>query len=563
MFWRNISFRKKTILYTSMILYIFILLFSFLIYNQAVHSMGEISEQGIEQRLLSLDEELKSKLSTYSAVTSTLLLDANFQKKLLECPFTFYDAIQYDSELEEYLNTLCSSVSTPSKWELYFTYERPASSHSNIYAVKEADNTVWYEKLTSQPRNTIIWLIEPPEDDIPGHFVCAVGIKSRSSGSIPAYFKMRIPFDSITASIQAAAENVNSIFQLCTQEGTVLWSSEESGYTLDPADLDEDRIVSTIDGGKYGYTVLCIRNTTSPLSSYMHFSKYFLFTLGLIIILSLCILLLSAKLIDGRIVALTTDIKEMDENDLNYCADTSSLDEVGELSRAFAGLIERIKTLNARERQLEAERFELEIQALQAQINPHFLFNTLSIINLLAQEIEADYISKAVNALANFYYISLNDTQRMVSIRDEFAMLEHYLTICSIRYRDNLKIQMDIDPQTLDYYIPKLIIQPFCENAVFHGFTARTPKVPEITITVKLEEEYLLILVSDNGEGMSEEELKRAQETGFAITNVHRRIQMIYGDPYGVTITSLPGEGTKVFIKLGLFSQSFSGDKNS
>lgn len=567
-FWSNISFRKKTILYTSMILYIFILLFGLLLYSSAVSNMSKISDQSDLRRLQSLDEEIKIKLANYSAITSTLLLDRNLQEKLEECPASFSAAHEYDGELMDYLDALCASSPIPADWELYFTYGRPASTYSNLLSIDEAEGSGWYKLLTAQSRNTITWCLEPEASGTSGHFICTVGIKNRTTRAIPAYFKMSISFTPIISSVSEANEDVGGVFLLCAQDGTFLWCSENdgpdySGYilpcgetaALSPVTISGnlgDRMVTALEGGKYGYTLFCIQDITSPATSYMEFSRYFLFILSLIIVLSLCILIVSSRLVDGRIVTLTADIKAMDENDLNYQADLSSQDEVGELSRAFSGLVERIRILIAQERRFEEERFELEVQALQAQINPHFLFNTLSIINLLAREIEADNISQALEALANFYHFSLNDDKKMTTVRDELAMLDNYLTICSIRYRNRLNVKKDIDPKALDYLIPKLIIQPFCENAVFHGFSPYSGKMPELAILVRLEADHLLITISDNGEGMSEDEVKRATENGFAISNVSRRIQMLYGGQYGVSISSLPSKGTKVLIKLGL-----------
>ena len=140
----------------------------------------------------------------------------------------------------------------------------------------------------------------------------------------------------------------------------------------------------------------------------------------------------------------------------------------------------------------------------------------------------------------------------MTTVSDELAILDNYLTICTIRYRNRLNVKKDIDPRALDCLIPKLIIQPFCENAVFHGFSPYSGKMPELVIMIRLETDHLLITISDNGEGMTESEVKRATENGFAVFNVSRRIQMLYGEQYGVSISSLPEKGTKVLIKLGL-----------
>lgn len=566
-FWRNISFRKKTILYTSMILYIFILLFGVLIYHRSTSSIDKISEQSTKQRLQSLDEELKSKLALCSSIASVLLLDRNFQDKLESCPSSSLESSQYDNEIAVYLDSLCASSLLTTSWELYFTYDRPTSFHSRIRSIAEVQNANWYKLITSKGRNTITWSLEPETPDSPSHFICAVGIKNRITTSIPAYFKMSIKLTHVIPSILATSEDLNGVFLLCSQDGTLLWCSKNDGvdysdYLIPYGDIipfqsismdgqSGERIVIPLDGGKYGYTIFYIQDIVSPLNNYMDFSRHFLIVLLLIIILSLLSLVFSARLVDGRIVALTEDISAIDEYNLNYCADMNSLDEIGELSRAFSGLVNRIQKLIEHERRFEEERFELEIQALQAQINPHFLFNTLSIINLLAKEIEADHISEALDALANFYYFSLYDNKKTTTIRTELTMLDSYLTICSIRYRSRLHVQKDVDPQALDCIIPKLIIQPFCENAIFHGFPPSTQKTPEITISIRLNNEDLLIVISDNGKGMSDSQLKHATETGFTITNVNKRIQMFYGEEYGVSISSSPGNGTKACIRLG------------
>lgn len=570
-FWRNISFRKKIILYTAMILYIFILLFGLLIYNQVTQSMNEISEQITMQQLQSLDEELKSTFASFSSISSTLLLDNHFQEKLEDCPGTTPASYEYDDDIAAYLSTLCSSNTLQEEWEIYFVAERPrALHHENILPLNAAEGTGWYEKLTSRSRNIITWYPESESDRTPAHFICAFGIQNQTTGNIPAYFKMTLDLSNITRPICTAAENLEGVFLLCAQDGAVLWCSEDdsskySSYILPYGEITPlkriglagdlgERPVIALDGGKYCYTLFYIEDIRTPMSNYIDFSRYFLVILSVIIILSLCTLLFSSKLVDRRIVAFTSDIKALNENDLDYRPDLYGQDEVGELSRAFFGLIQRIKMQIDRERQYKEKLFELEIQALQAQINPHFLFNTLSVINLLAREIEADNISEALEALANFYHFSLNNDKKMTTLRDELAMLDSYLTICSIRYRNRLTVQKDIDPRALDYSIPKLIIQPFCENAVFHGFPASplSPKVPKLTITIRLESDHLLIIIADNGDGMTESELKRAMETGFAITNVNTRIKMLYGEEYGVFIASAPGEGVTVSIKLGL-----------
>ncbi len=566
-FWRNISFRKKTILYTSIMLYVFILVFGLLIYNSAVYSMNDLNKESVRQRLQTLDDELKAQFSGYSTIAGTLLLDRNIQEDLEEAPRTLGECREYDWDLTVYLNALCASRPVSATWDLYFTYNRPRSFANNIYSISTAYKEQWYKDLTAQRGNIITWTPIPGTLSTYPMFQCSIGVVNKENRHMPAYFKMNVEAAPMISTIQDAAKKIDGVFLFCTDEGEIMWSSGEpedySDYIL-PQDAFNDSLepvlvngsqgehtVIVLPGGKYNYNVFCILNNISPLSRFLDFGRYFLFVLGVIIVLSLTTLRSSASLVDGRITNLTREIKALDESDLTYLPDTTSRDEVGELSRAFSELVERVKLLIEHEHKFEEERFALEVDALQAQINPHFLFNTLSIINLLARQIEADNISEAVEALAQFYRFSLQNGKKLITLRDELAILDNYLTICSIRYRNQLQVRREVDPSVLDCVIPKLVLQPFCENAVFHGFAAGSSKVHELSITARPEGSDLLVQIGDNGEGMTPAELEIALKTGFGIANVHKRIQMIYGEEYGVSIASTPGVGTVVSIRLG------------
>ena len=565
--WRNIKYRKKIILYTSIVLYVFLVFFGVLIYGWFARGITNVSEQQTIQQLENFDEEVKSKFSMCSSVAASLLLNQSFQDKLELCPSSFIDVYAYDKEIIGYLDSLCESVSYVRDWKIYYTDERPTSIYEEISTINKIQDTEWYQKITSKGRNTITWSIEQNTADGSRSIICAVGIKNRGSGVIPAYFEMTILPSQIFSSVKKVADVLNGEIIVCDQSGGILWCSETNylEYTeyiipyeqielLKPVVINGNQgkcTVIALDGGKHEYMMFFVRKVVPPIVRYLDVTKYFLLILSLIIVLSLFALMFSAKFVDGRIVALTADVKAIDENNLNFHANTSDLDEVGELSRAFSGLVKRIKELLEKEHKFEEERFELEVQALQMQISPHFLFNTLSIINVLAKEIEADHISESLEALANFYYFSLNDSKKVTTIRDELTRLDSYFKICLIRYRNRLNVCKDVDSRTLDLVVPKLIIQPFCENAVFHGFSAQIKEEPKLNISIRLEDDNMLIEITDNGKGMTEDEIKQAMKKGFTITKINRRIQMFYGNQYGVSIYSDVGSGTRVCIKLG------------
>ncbi len=565
--WRDISLRKKVILYTGTIMYIFTLLFGILIYSRANSSLEQITFESTQQQMKNLKSEIIATLDNYSARTLTLLLDSNFHEMLEQNPVSLSDRLDFNQNVSRYLSALCSSTPISSTWTLFTKNDDPIIRDNRIRPISEVYGTKWFEKLASQKRNMISWYLEPGSDLEEGRLLCSLGVENMKNGDINAYFQMSIDFSSIISPLKTAREEMRGAFLLYSQNGDFLWGSEEDSlkfadYVLPYGSADEFQTVSvsgslgehtviTLDGGKYGFTVYYIQDLISPMNSYMNFGNYFLIILAVIISLSLYVLLLSANVVDGRIINFTEEIKALDETTLDFTPDLTSKDEVGALSRAFFELIKRIKSSNEKLREVEDERFELEVAALQAQINPHFLFNTIAVIDFLAQDIEADDISQALESLANFYRYSLRDGKRMITVRDELAILDYYLTICTIRYQNQLDVRKDIDPGVLDFVIPKLILQPFCENAVFHAYSPDSPTSPQLSITAKVEEDHLLFIISDNGSGMSSDKLENATKNGFAIQNVQKRIQMLYGKEYGVSISSIPGEGTQVFIRLG------------
>ncbi len=555
----DISLPQKLMLYTSVTLYLVLLLLGLLIFNRAIGILSDMNEQSVHEQLQSLDEAIRSRLENYQSVPSTLIIDQSFQDKLAERPREFGDALDYDEEIFNYVSSISSRTIVAVDWTIYFNGEQCGSRYRNIKSASDASGEEWLEDLKSQKLNRLVWSFAPSQKkNASCEFVCVTGVKNRTTREIPAYFRMTVSISFVSERLRQTAERVGGTILMLDGDGNILWRScdEYTGYDeyiysyFSGGESSGGFDISTIESKHFGYTLVCLRDSMAPSLRYISFSRYFLVVTLVIMAFSFLMLLASSRLIGRRITDLAGSIRSVDESTLEFDVDLTGKDEAGELSRAFSSLLDRIRSLIERDRQLEAERFELEIKALQSQINPHFLFNTLSIINLLAQEIEADNISESIEALANFYRLSLNNGEKLITVRDELEIIDNYLKICSIRYRGRLCVARDIDPRALDCVIPKLIIQPFLENSVFHGFSPYAAREPVISITVRRYGNELTFLLEDNGEGMTEEELQKALSGGFAISNVRRRIEMLYGKNGGVTITTAPGHGTAVMIRL-------------
>ena len=209
-------------------------------------------------------------------------------------------------------------------------------------------------------------------------------------------------------------------------------------------------------------------------------------------------------------------------------------------------------------KQIENERslHQAELELLQAQINPHFLYNTLDSIAILAESDREDDVIDMITSLSTFFRNSLSEGEDIHTLRAEMAQAVSYLNIQQIRYSDILDYSMEIDEDIQDCLIPKLILQPLIENALYHGIKNRRGR-GLITISGGRKGSDILLQVHDNGIGMNSERLELLQngiyqqkQGSFGLWNVHQRIQLYCGERYGLSFESSPGVGTTVTVTL-------------
>lgn len=191
------------------------------------------------------------------------------------------------------------------------------------------------------------------------------------------------------------------------------------------------------------------------------------------------------------------------------------------------------------------------MRALQAQINPHFLYNSLSMINWKALEAEQEDISQITLSLSTFYRTALNKGKNILLVKDEIANIKSYLDIQLAMHDNSFDVVYDIDESILKYETLNLILQPLLENAIGHGIDVKTDGRGEIRIEGKENGDFLDFTVSDNGVGMTKTQaalILSKSSNGYGVSNVNERIKLYYGEEYAVKIESTPGTGTKVML---------------
>jgi two-component system sensor histidine kinase YesM len=247
-------------------------------------------------------------------------------------------------------------------------------------------------------------------------------------------------------------------------------------------------------------------------------------------------------------------------NDLEALMTSDNVDEITELGMSFNIMIGKIKELLDSKISEQENLKKAELRALQAQINPHFLYNTLDTIIWMAESKETDQVIKIVTALSNFFRISLSKGMDWITISEEVERVRSYLTIQKMRYRDILDFRIEVDPAVAENTILKLLLQPLVENALYHGIKNKRQKGTINLRAGRKGEDEILIEVEDDGIGFTPQKLAQLRaeledesgvlklESGFGIGNVNKRIRLYYGKPYGLSIESEYSTGTRVSL---------------
>jgi two-component system sensor histidine kinase YesM len=248
------------------------------------------------------------------------------------------------------------------------------------------------------------------------------------------------------------------------------------------------------------------------------------------------------------------------KNDLQALVTSDNVDEITELGMSFNIMIGKIRELLDAKIKEQENLKKAELRALQAQINPHFLYNTLDTIIWMAESKRTDEVIEIVRALSSFFRISLSKGKDWITVGEEIERTRSYLTIQKMRYRDIMDYEIQVDEEVRDNTILKLILQPLVENALYHGVKNKRSGGTIIVRAKRKNQDEVLLEVADNGIGFTSAKLAQVQaelnddsgeiklESGFGIDNVNKRIKLYYGKQYGLSINSEHYTGTCVTL---------------
>lgn len=509
----------------------------------------------IKRSVLDLDDEFKkyaelAKLITndenVNDILSTIYLDNN---RINE---------KFDLSVAPSLDTFIYFHNEVSKITIY-TDRIVDYKNKYLAPIEELKKADWYESIADSRNNN--WIAGTDEKTI----VLVRKMQSLEENGINGYFYEKISYDNV---FEDLSENISDNYGICVSDrlGQNIYSydtftDKNKEYNLSLPEItkkypdkNKDYFIVKKTIPETGWNVWLYKPEKLMGTSIRQINIItFGGTLVCLVATFMCIRF-TAIFVTTRIGKLQKAVARVEKEDFSYTLNTTSQDEIGELITSFSKMERKLNYLINEVYKSRIKEKEYEMKALQAQINPHFLYNTLSLINWKAIEAGKRDISKITLALSAFYRTSLNKGNNITHISGEIENMRSYLSIQLMLHDDGFDVTEDIDDSVLGYTCPNLILQPLIENAIDHGIDV----MPEdrrgvISVICKDMDTYIQFVIKDNGIGMTKEQTVKIltkDSKGYGVRNVNERLKLCYGEEYPMIIKSKENTGTEVIITI-------------
>ncbi|WP_040949528.1 cache domain-containing sensor histidine kinase [Gorillibacterium massiliense] len=453
------------------------------------------------------------------------------------------------------------------------------SSNMTNFSISAAElkNHPMTARAVDEPRQLMYQMYQPLDTGVASdNFIVATkALLERTTGDIYGMLYIVIKEKDFMSFYSSFTSKGNDV-AILNSAGTIVSSNRQELIGQEDPDLLK-RAKEVQEGGLHYKKVKVMGEEQILISDYLPSYDFYVvnlidkkLALGQIIntrtVFTICVVIVALALIIVFIISrrltrsLTLLARQMQKvtkrNFHNYITATGSY-EIRELAKAFNYMLDEVNEYVHQLVETQKGQRNAELTALQRQINPHFLYNTLATVKFLVQQGSKEKAVETIHAMISLLQNSISNVNETITIEEEMANLKHYVFINHVRYGERINVYFFVSPDCRECHVPKLIIQPFIENAFFHGFNIKQEGY--IHVMVAREGGTLVCEVADNGDGMegisSDNALPNAKSksqlfTGIGIKNVHDRIVLLYGEDYGVSITSELGKGTQVKIRL-------------
>ncbi|MBD2846549.1 sensor histidine kinase [Paenibacillus sp. IB182496] len=574
----NIRLRNKMLLVYFGCIFAPMLVTNMLFYTIIADNVRERRVEEIDRAVEQIRNDFRAQIDGAVGVSAFFYADST-TNELLERDYARTEA--YVEAYDGYLRRIFGnhSMSSPALQSITVYVDNPTILHSGNIGLLSAQvkRTAWYAEGSSSERSYPVFVRTTTEDGRFGGF----SLLRRMD-----YFQdrmskeklLRIDFKTLDLIETFANLNMTGDLYLVNPQGGIEYTTDaavdwrgQAAYAALQAD-DAMEFVKDFGGVSYlkGWRIVGAIDEDEIIREVRRSRDFIVWSACLMILLPTVIILLVTRSMNVRIVRILQHMKKVKNQQFARIAGDQYRDEIGQLTLEFNRMILQIRSLiddvylaDIQRKSLELARRKAQWNALQSQINPHFLFNALETIrmrSLLKQEKET---AKIIHSMARMFRSSLTWNKDRISVKEELELIECFLDIQRYRFEDKLSCRIEVAPEAYDCEVPKMLLLPFAENACIHGIEP-LKQGGEIHIRITTEEDELRFEVTDNGRGMEEEEVKRIYThlnaddmmgERIGLQNVIYRARMAYGDRFRLSVNSRPDVGTAIVLRMPLRSE--------
>lgn len=555
--WFNgIKLRYKLAIFYSLFCFLPVMLLfwlSFLQMRSIIDDKGKMNLQSyLQQSVSSMDRTLDgyNSLSDYIAFDRTL---AEVFSMEYGTPYEQYE--QLTQKVDPILRTASYFHGGMQQITIY-TDNGMVKHDTTVAPVSEIEETDWYQKTLEHPG--LNWFANYQEETL--FSARKLAFSGAREGVNILY--MDVDYQKLFTPYAETLISECGLY-ITDQDGKLVFEESRFSGKNQNYDLTYSEFLEQRDRGSTDYIILCEQSNTTGWTVWLYqpvgLAGEAMRPIGVMAGVTILICIFAAVLayfitsgmVSSRIERLTHFMQEVQEGSMDMQMESDDRDEIGMLYRGFGSMMKRIRTLINEVYLSKITQKEAELKALQAQINPHFLYNTLSLINWKALAAGEEDISRMTLALSTFYRTALNRGRKVLQVETELSNTRAYLEIQSMLHDGDFDYEIEAQTEILQCESLNLILQPLVENAIHHGIEEKTDGRGKITVRGWKEDNCVWFMVEDNGVGMEQEvadKILTMESKGYGVRNVDERIRLCYGEKYAMKVESVVGKGTKMTI---------------
>ena len=555
--WFNgIKLRYKLAIFYSLFCFLPVMLLfwlSFLQMRSIIDDKGKMNLQSyLQQSVSSMDRTLDgyNSLSDYIAFDRTL---AEVFSMEYGTPYEQYE--QLTQKVDPILRTASYFHGGMQQITIY-TDNGMVKHDTTVAPVSEIEETDWYQKTLEHPG--LNWFANYQEETL--FSARKLAFSGAREGVNILY--MDVDYQKLFTPYAETLISECGLY-ITDQDGKLVFEESRFSGKNQNYDLTYSEFLEQRDRGSTDYIILCEQSNTTGWTVWLYqpvglageamrpFGVMAGVTILICIFAAVLAYFITSGMVSSRIERLTHFMQEVQEGSMDMQMESDDRDEIGMLYRGFGSMMKRIRTLINEVYLSKITQKEAELKALQAQINPHFLYNTLSLINWKALAAGEEDISRMTLALSTFYRTALNRGRNVLQVETELSNTRAYLEIQSMLHDGDFDYEIEAQTEILQCESLNLILQPLVENAIHHGIEEKTDGRGKITVRGWKEDNCVWFMVEDNGVGMEQEvadKILTMESKGYGVRNVDERIRLCYGEKYAMKVESVVGKGTKMTI---------------